>query len=118
MDGVLEKFKLSNFEDVSNKLQASYEHVCNAPVCVGHYEVDAQFSIICVLLELAYKPMQVFKNKIQAGESIYLDDNVLSVVHKNNDETSELINFLRQDFVVPSQDDNDSVLSVGICFMP
>ena len=117
MEGVLEKFKLSNFSDVADKLQASYEHVINDPICMDHYEVDAQFSIVSVLLELAHNPIQLFKNKIQAGEPIYLDVEVLPVIQEHKEESDKLLDELREDFVALDNEDNDSVLSVSSCLL-
>lgn len=90
-----------------------YQYLIKHPLCLNHYEVDIQWSLIDFLLTLAHSPIKSLKcnpEKIKIS-AIPLDDDS----ENEFGEVEECKNVLRDDFIPMVKFSDSDDLSVSYC---
>lgn len=102
---------MGNYKIYSDYLASLCEQIIHHPLCVQHYEVDVQWSLLELLLTLAYNPVVALcKNK----------DKIDLSLGKSRESTEDhdvnyWRNILKKDFVpLKTSGTSDSELSVSV----
>uniref|UniRef100_A0A336KQ99 CSON012437 protein n=1 Tax=Culicoides sonorensis TaxID=179676 RepID=A0A336KQ99_CULSO len=71
LDGVYEKFKLSNYGKYADLLRKNVEFFTEHPACNSHTEKDCQWGMIAFMLEVAYNPVGGLKHRLMNNSDIF-----------------------------------------------
>lgn len=126
IDGVAERFMAENYTKHGEILKELVQLFVSDPLCINHYELDVQWSIIQFLLGVSKNPVAALsedKNSIRIADLYRRDDNVQD--QQRSSAMNELVNSLIQqnipifhDKTNESEDKaDDSDLSVSLFFM-
>lgn len=113
IEGIIERFRIENLDKHADYLEQLYQYLIKHPLCVNHYEVDIQWSLLDFFLTLAHSPIKNLKcdtEKFQIN-AIQLDESS----EKDLSEIEECKNVLSEDFIPAIKFSDSDELSVS-CF--
>lgn len=101
LDGLCERFEITNNKIYSDKLIELYTYLINDKICVEHYETDLHWSIINLLLDLSYNPVNNVKNNLNLFNDnitpLPINDDNCMVVNQEIINKEYWIKLLQQD---------------------
>lgn len=77
IDGLSERFMADNYTRFGERLKQQIQELINDPLCIDHYELDVQWSILQFLLDVSKNPVAALsenKETIRTDDSITSDD--------------------------------------------
>lgn len=119
IDGLAERFMAANLTQYGERLKELCNTLINDEVCSEHYEIDIQWKILQLLLDLSRNPVAALAENKEAIRLTDNDPEVDSIELRRQREhemkMNELINSLVGQNIV-KHDDDESELSVSIFY--
>lgn len=122
-----EKLRISNFHDVEKIFKKLVEESVSHELAANHYEKDVMYSILLMLIELAYDPIGNLKTCFREGRQVIVPTKI-ELTRKSEKRSSTFIAQLMKDnFELPlhetdselsewtsSEDENDSLQAISV----
>lgn len=110
VDGMCEKLRFSNFHEIEKVFKKLVEESVSHELAVNHYEKDVMYSILNLLITLAYDPIGNLKKCLREGKQVIQPTKI--ELRKSDRKTSDnFISLLLKDNFSLPHETSDSELS-------
>lgn len=110
VDALCEKFRFSNFHEIEKIFKKLVEESVSHELAVNHYEKDAMYSILNLLITLAYDPIGNLKKCLREGKPI-IEPVKIELRRSDRRSRDNFISLLLKDNFTLPHNETDSELS-------